>query len=299
MGIKGYKLVDMKQFPALLTIFLFVFLLSCNNNNGEKADTITALNDSTSITGLTGDSVKLVKTAGIHFKVKNVEQSTRDVSALAKKLGGLISNQNMESVEGGRNELKISADSLMVVSTFTPQADITVRIPSENLEDFMYSVTDMGYFIGSRKLHIDDKSLWYLENLLKQKNRTEVLSQPANNKRKTLTAHQTIEIKDEVTGQQINNRTVDADVKYSTVNLSLFQNPIVRKEIIVNYIISDYQLPFGQRFSNAIKDGWQYFLAFAIVLAHLWMFILLTIAILFTYKYLHQKRKLSMLNMKR
>lgn len=297
MGIKGYKPIDMKPLSALLTIFLFVFLLGCSN--GENANTIAALNDSTSVTGLTGDSVKLVKTACIHFKVKDAEQSTRAISALAQKFGGLIYNQNIESIEGSRNELKISDDSLMVISTFTPQADITVRIPSENLEEFMFRVADIGYFISSSKMHIDDKSLWYLENLLKQKNRTDVLSKPTGDKRKTLTAHQTIVVKDDVIDQQINNRTVDADVKYSTVNLSLFQNPIVRKEIIVNYVISDYQLPFGQRFSNAIKDGWQYFLVFAIALTHLWMFILLAIAIVLTYKYLHQKRKLSVVNMKR
>ncbi|HEY1112647.1 MAG TPA: hypothetical protein VGE66_03770, partial [Chitinophagaceae bacterium] len=79
----------------------------------------------------------------------------------------------------------------------------------------------------------------------------------------------------------------------SSVDLSLFQNPVVRKEVIANYVISDYQLPFGQRVSNALRDGWQAFLAFVLVLAHLWMFIVLAIAGLLLYRYWLQKRRLA------
>lgn len=69
----------------LLTSSLYFF--SCNNKSGEK-DALTSLSDSTSASGLTGDSVKLVKTAGINFKVKDVEKSTRTVSGLAGNLEG-------------------------------------------------------------------------------------------------------------------------------------------------------------------------------------------------------------------
>lgn len=210
----------------------------------------------------------------------------------------MIYNQSYEAIEDGRNELKISTDSIMVVANYTPQADITVRVPSENLEEFMYNAADLGYFTGSSKLDIDDKSIGYLENVLKQKNRAEVLSQPNNNKTKSLTSLQAIGVKDDAIEKQIANRIIDADVNYSAVHLNLSQNSLVRKEIIANYIISDYQLPFGKRLANALSDGWQYFLTFVIVFANWWMFIILTIVILITYKFGQQKRKFLGLKMK-
>ena len=283
----------MKPLLSLAAMLVLTFLVSCQSSTDEK-NTITALTDSASITGLTGDSVKLVKPAAVNFKVKDVESGTRAVSALAQKAGGMIFHQNMEAAEGEKKELKISSDSLMVITAYTPQADITARIPSEHLEEFLYSITDLGYYTGSRTMDIQDKSLAYLENSLKQKNRVEELARPVTIKRKTASTLQTIALKDEVIEQGISNRAINADVKYSTVSLNLFQNPLVRKEIIANHYISGYNLPFSTRWTNALYDGWEYFLNFLLVLTHLWVFILSAVIICVFYRYYQQRRRLIM-----
>ncbi len=283
----------MKPCPSLFVFSFVLFLISCQNGANNKD--YEPLSDTASITGLTGDSVKLVKTAAINFKVKDVEHSTRDVSGLAQRFGGMVFSQNLESVEEGRKELKISADSLMVITAIAPRADVTVRIPSEHLEEFMFYAADLGYYTGSSRLQIDDKSLVYLENALKQKNRTEVLSKPSTKNSKPPTSLQTIAVKDEAVEQQIANRMIDADVKYSTVNLNLFQNATIKKEIVANYNLTDYDLPFSQRFGNAMSTGWHYFLSVVVALAHLWMFFLLAIAFILFYRY-WPKRKLSASN---
>jgi hypothetical protein len=152
-------------FPAL-----FIIISGCQNNTGEN-ELAKALTDTTSITGITGDSVKLVKTASIDFKVKDVEKAGWGVSALAQQLGGKIFHQQLETVEGERKELKMSDDSLMVITAYTPRQAITVRIPSENLELFIHNIADLGYYTSSSRLDIEDKSLVFLENELKQINR--------------------------------------------------------------------------------------------------------------------------------
>jgi hypothetical protein len=278
----------MKPLFSLFIILTFLFF-SCQNNYAEP-DAQSAVSDTVSITGLTGDDVKLVKTAKIQLKVKDVTQSTHAVSALAQNLGGMTFDQTLSSIEEDRKELKVSSDSLLVITTYTPQADITARVPSEHLETFLYNASDLGYFTRNSNLHIDDKSLSYLENRLKEKNRISALSQTPP--KGASSAIKTIAIRDEAIGQQIANRTIDTDVKYSTVTLSLFQNPVVQKEVIANYVIADYQLPFGQRLGNAFNDGWQYFLAFAVALAHLWMFILMSVGLFVSYKY-WLRRKLA------
>ncbi len=279
----------MKSLFINLSLVCCLYFFSCNQSGSNEK--FAQLNDSMSLSGLAGDSVKLVKTAGINFKVKDVEQSARSISTLARKFGGMLFNQSYAAAETGRNELKISADSLLVISTFTPHADITTRVPAENLEEFMYGVADLGYFTESHTLNIDDKSIDYLENILKQKNRKEVLSSPTPGKAKSLTDIQTIGVKDEIIGRQMADRVIDANANYSLVHIALTQNSLVRKEIIPNYVTADYQLPFGKRLLNSLNDGWQYFLSFSIILANLWVFILVSILVFIFYKFAARNTK--------
>ncbi len=281
----------MKRF---LSISLFLlFLYSCQNQkaNEDKAYA-SSLADSTSTSGLTGDSVKLVKTAGIRFKVSNVEQSLKALSALAQQKGGRIYDQSFQAVEGDKKELKVSDDSLLVIATVSPQADVTVRVPSQNLEAFLFETADLGYYTGNSNLKIDDRSLIYLQNALKQKGREEVLAKPSSAKPTVAGKQQAIELKDEAVDQFIANKNTDADAQYSTVNLTLFQNAVVRKEMIANYVIDKYELPFASRLKNALSNGWEAFLNLLLALSHLWVFILLGLFGFAVYKYQQTKKRL-------
>jgi hypothetical protein len=278
----------------LFSSLLCLTICSCQNNTGEK-DIVNSLTDTTSITGLTGDSVKLVKTASIDVKVKDVEKAGWGVSALAQQLGGKVFHQQLETMEGERKELKLSDDSLMVITAYTPRAAITVRVPSENLELFLHNITELGYYTNRSQLDIDDKSLVFLENNLKQKNRQGEISKPRNGAQ-DLSSLASINVKDAMIEQGITNRSIDADVHYSLVNVSLFQNSLVRKEVIANYILSGYELPFSKRLLNAIGNGWEMFLSFILFLAHFWMFLLGAGIAWITYRYIQQARKMAYSN---
>jgi hypothetical protein len=199
----------------------------------------------------------------------------------------------LECIQGERSELKCSSDSLLIVSSFTPKADITVRVPSASLEEIIFQVTQVRYLTVASQIDVNDKSLSYLQNDLKQQNRNAVLSQ-ASKKSERVSKVATIDLRN--IEEQIANRAIDADVKYSTVNVNIFQNPIIKKEIVANYVISDYQLPFSQRLVISISAGWYSFLAFVLAVVHLWMFLVLAILAYTLYKYLLKNRKLKTLN---
>lgn len=281
----------MKPLNLIICIFFLYVLPSCRNSH-EVKDIALASTDSTSVTGLTGDSIKLIKTASISVKVKDAHQSARAVSRFAQQMGGMISHQNIASAEDQTRELRISDDSIMVISSYTANAEITARIPQQHLEDFMYGIADMGYFIPSSKMDITDKSLDYLTNQLKQQTRHQLLTDVNHKKRQGLTGMQAVKINDEATEQQITKMQIDADVNYSTVQLYLFQNPLVRKEVMANYAVSDYQLPFGKRISNALSTGWAYFINLIIALMQLWVFIVLSVILWLGYRYYRYAIKL-------
>ncbi|MFL5741575.1 MAG: DUF4349 domain-containing protein [Flavisolibacter sp.] len=281
----------MRAQKILLPVLVLFIITSCGNQSQNISSNNTDA-DSTSTGGVPGDSVKLVKTAEINCKVKDVEKSTRDLSEMTAKFGGMVFHQVVSSEENEKKELRISADSLMVISTTTPQSDVMVKVPAKNLNDFLFSVSSLGYFTENSTLDIQDKSLEYLENTLRQKNRKEVLADKPL--KPTLSSNlKTIDIKDEMTSQQINNLTIDAEVSYSPVHLHFYQNPEVRKEVIANYNLDDYQLSFSKRFSAAMQEGWQYFVEFFLVLAHLWVFIVIVIVLYFIYQAKQQRKTMA------
>ena len=278
----------MKNLFCLAFLAYIILMSGCGNRYNDNEKDSVALSDSTSVYGLPENEVKLVKTASINIKVKNVDSSVRSISQIARQMGGMIFHLETNAEETGRNELKISPDSLLVYSYINPGAAITVRVPSGYLEEFMYAVTDIGYYTASNNLHIEDKSLLFMENILKNKNRIEVLSQPAS-KTKKASLEETIEIKDAVVRNDMNNRTIDADMNYSSVQLSLFQNALIKKEVMANYDLEAYRLPFNQRMGNAFSSGWQFFLDLMIALAHLWVLLPLSALIFTIYKLVFKK----------
>jgi|GEM_PF-3455057 len=278
----------MNPAKLLFLLSILIFSLSCHNQNSDSK--AVALTDSTSYTGLTGDSVKLVKTAAIRSKVKDVEISSKAVFELAGNYGGMVFHQALSSREGDSREFKLSKDSLMVISTYIPTADLVVRVPSVNLQKFLFDVASLGYLTESNTIDIQDKSLEYLRKSLEQKNRDAIVDKVPLNKTNTSGDLTRIRLKDEAIDQQIQNREINADAQYSSVNISFFQNQIVRKEFIPNYDLSGYDLPFWSRLRNSLSDGSNYFLSFILVLANLWVFIILGIACFWGFKWYHKKR---------
>jgi (p)ppGpp synthase/HD superfamily hydrolase len=141
-------------------------------NNSRNADTVGVSSASDTVADV---KPKLVKTADMSFKVKNVQQTGDSISHITAKLNGLVIHHQMGSSIERSEDIRLSNDSVMRVSAFNTTADMTVKIPSEKLEDFMNHVSHMGIYVTARKMDIEDKSLDYLSAKLKLKNRREWL----------------------------------------------------------------------------------------------------------------------------
>ena len=275
----------MRLLVIISTGIIAFSIMGCGR--GSESDYSMA-SDSTSVSGLTGDSLKIVKTAGIQCKVRDVYQSAKLVSQLARDAGGVISHQDLTSIENDRTQLKISNDSLQVITAKTTSASIIARIPSAKLESFLYAVTDFATIINSSQLDINDMSLDYLANQMKQQNREKLLASVETKKIKDVTS--IIDKKDEEVGQEIAKREIDAQARFSTVKLELIENPTIIKEVVANYSLADYTLPFTKKLGDGFTYGWSYFLSFLIALVHLWPFIIIASLLYFLYKQYYSKK---------
>jgi hypothetical protein len=282
--------------PSKLLVLLpvFLFLLSCGSSQKDSYESSAeASADTTAVAGYAGEDAKLVKTAAIRTKVKDVERSAKEVAELTGKFRGMVFHQQLTAEQGQRRELKVSDDSLLVISTYTPTAEMTVRVPSEELQPFLYGVASLGYLTESSTLDIEDKSLRFLENRLRQSNRLQTINaMPAAAKDKggNLTA---LDLKDQVTDQKIENLAIDKDVQYSSVTISLFQNGMVKKETIPNYNISAYHLPFWSRLSGSLAAGLDFFLSFVVAIANLWAFVVVAVMAFMSYRWFYKRKAVS------
>jgi hypothetical protein len=238
-------------------------------NNGSSAAA-----DSVKMDSAIMSKPKLVKTAGIRFKVKNVQQTAEHITALTTSINGMVIHHQMGSVAERSQDVRISNDSVMRVTSFNTTAEMTVKIPSSKLEAFMDEVGHMGIYVNDRNMDITDKSLDYLSSQLKLKSRLELVNQQKQGKVIIKNPEHVLNLKDDMIDQQIGNRQIDDAVKNSIVTLSFFQSNTINKEVIANDDPSAYNLPFFKRLGMALENGWTLFVDMIIGMANIWVFIL-------------------------
>ncbi len=278
--------------PLLAGLGLFC---ACKGHGGSSGDyevvnNSSAATDSTKLDSVNFSKAKLVKTAGIHFKVKNVQQTAEHITALARGINGMVIHHQMGSTAERSDDIRISNDSVMRVTSFNTTAEMTVKIPSTKLEDFMDQVGHMGIYVNDRTMDITDKSLDYLSAQLKLKSRTELISQQKRGKVIIKKPEDVLNLKDDMIDQQIGNRQIDDAVKNSIVTLSFYQSNTINKEIIANDDPSAYNLPFFKRLGMAVESGWGLFVDVIIALANIWVFILAGIGVWMMIRYYRNKK---------
>ncbi|SDE42945.1 protein of unknown function [Mucilaginibacter pineti] len=253
-------------------------------NNSSSADSASV--DSRAADTSTAVQTKLVKTADMRFKVKDVRQTSENISTLTAKYNGMVMHHQMQATNEGSQDTRLGTDSIMHISLFTMVADMTVNIPPNNLENFMNQVAQLGLYIDSRKMNIDDKSLEYLSSKLKTQNREELVKQQDKAKEDP---SRLLVAKDDIVDRKINDLKTDKDVKYSTVVLSFYQSKTVIKEVVANEDTAAYQPSFFKRLVSSFSYGWSFFADLILGVANLWAFILAAIGLWILVKYYKRK----------
>ena len=268
-----------------------IALLAACKGRGVEAVYDRSTADSASVAADTTTSAvpKLVKTADMSFKVKSVQQTGDTIAALTAKYKGVVTHHQMNSEIVNSHDVRLSDDSVMRVSAFNTKADMTMKIPSEKLEDFMNLVSRLGTYVTSRKMDIEDKSLDYLSAQLKLQSRREFVARQKNGKVIIKNPEAVLWLKDEMVDGTINNQKIDDAVKYSIISLSFYKSNTILNEKIANDDPSAYQLPFFKRLYLAFTNGWYIFTEVILGIANLWMLIVAGIGLWLLYKMYKRK----------
>ena len=221
----------------------------------------------------------LIKTADMRLKVKNVQQAAEKVSRLVANNKGMVMHHEMRSEVVDKREIKLSDDSVKKLTVLNVNANMTVRIPSDSMEAFMDSVNHVSTFVDTRTMDIEDRSIEHVTEVLKTQNREESIKVREKIKPTTHKAADSIlAIADNIVDRQIANLKIEQAAANSTVTLNLYENNVVRAEVVANEDLGAYNLPLLQRTWLALSRGWFYFAEVMVGLLRLWPFLLAAIA---------------------
>lgn len=250
-------------------------------NNQDKyasADSATSMSSDTAGT-------KLLRTASMDMKVKDVQNASKQIMQLTSQYKGMVMHHEIQSQEINSKDMPLRQDSIQRVTVYRMTGNITSKVPVESLQQFLDQAGEMGLHVNVRRMDIEDRTLDYLSAQLKLHSRSQIIDQQKSGKVKIKDPAAVLDLKDDMIDQKINNRRIDDAVKNSTVDFSLYQNNTVSIEHVANDNPSAYPIPFFQRMAFALSNGCALFADFVIGIANLWVFLLLGILVWFTVKY--------------
>ena len=264
----------MKTSKMIACILLMAGLFSCAQNPEHSKDEKSAVADIQldpgAETALKQEEQKprLVQRASIMLDVTEVKNSTQKIIQLTRSVGGTVMNHRYTVNTSESVRLRQSTDSVKIVTSCKPAVDLSVRVPSDSLENFLLTLQNDNSGVAEMTYSVTDETLNYKENNLRNDLRQRYLSRRAGPK--TLSDSQAVETADQAVAQIIANDRINTDVAYSSVDLKLNQSSILKKEVVANTDLTSFQLPFSVRFSEALSTGFDSLMSLLIGIVQFW-----------------------------
>ncbi len=309
----------MKSIPRYLLFIpaAAVLFFACNNGRkeihdaSESKDAVSILSSlKTTSGGLSSSAAvengkdpdrKFIRTADIKFRVKDVTKATYAIEDITTKFGGFVTSTQLQSVVDSKTNIPVSADSTLETTYFTVEDNMTIRVPNTKMDTTLKCIARLVSFLDSRVIKANDIGLQLLANELTQK-------RAAKNEKKSAVAggntySQTIVFEDHVTSAsgttdeegdnaKINNLSLMDQVKFSTINLSIYQRQSIKRELLQNESnIKAYEPGLGFRLWESIKIGWDALESLLVFLVRLWWFFILVAAGYFLFRKYRLKAK--------
>lgn len=294
-----------------LVVALLILLYGCSSGKLEKIESVSA--DSTKIADSNSNAFisssaavengkdttrRFVRTAELKFKVKSVIKSTYDIENITNRNGGFVTNTNLTSNVNNVTTTAISSDSSLETTYYTVTNIITIRVPNTKLDTTLTEISNNIDYLDFRVIKAEDVALQILSNNLTQKRSVkneERLTNAINNRGKKL--NETTDAEELLLNKQeqadnakVSNLSLTDQIKFSTINLSIYQRQSVKRELISNEKnIDAYEPGFGKQIFEALKFGWDMIQTFLVFLIKMWGIILFAILVYFIYKKYGQK----------
>ena len=266
--------------------------------SAQKKESMQSENHQQSITSLAASMVndgnmRFIRKANLTYKTESVRNTTYYLENAVVNLGGIVTYTNLYSEIESVKKIAISNDSSLKVTTYQMKNNMTVRIPNTQLDSLLKVISKSVVFLDERIITANEISLIELKNQLEQKRMAqyqnqlkEAISDKSGKMNQVVDAYENMLHKQKLEDEAlIRNLELDYEVDYSTVQLMIYQDVTMDKELVENELnIEEFQPSFFSQLGESLLNGWKALLFFVVELANLWFFIIVVIAGIVIYK---------------
>jgi hypothetical protein len=296
----------MQTIKIILGLGLSILLFGCSQSSDESN---SMAQDSTSNAFISSSAAvengkdttrRFIRSADLKFKVKSVIKSTYDIEEITNRQGGFVTFTNLTSNIDNATTTAVSADSSLETTYYTVTNSITLRVPNTKLDTTIKEISNNIDYLDFRIIKAEDVALQILSNNLTQKRSAkneERLTNAIDNRGKklneTTVAEEILLSKQEqADNAKISNLSLTDQIKFSTINLSIYQRQTIKRELISNdKNIDAYEPGFGTKILDALVYGWDILETFIVFLTKLWGLFLFAILVYLIYKKYGHKLK--------
>jgi len=274
----------MKTEKLIMIAIMAILMLSCSHNNRYEMNEVMAdkmlveeeslenqspspetyISSSAALENPNDTTRRMIRTANIRFKVSNVIKSTYSIENIVIAHNGFVENTNLTSQINRTKSTRVKVDSMLLTTYYTVINTLVLRVPNTELDATLREIAQHVEFMDYRIINAKDVTLDLLSKNLEQARlaRYDSRMRSAIDNQKRLNDVGTAE--DNLLRRQLqadeaklaNLRTLD-QIRFSTITLSLYQNENIKYELIAKEkTIKAYSIPFGVRFIDALKFGW-------------------------------------------
>ncbi len=288
----------------LIIASLAALMFSCSQARHKESNTVeNAKSDSVSASGFISSSAaventkdtlhKFIRTAEMKFRVGNVAKASYAIEEMTARFGGFVTFTDLSSNIDNMSTTPISADSSLETLHFTVSNLISLRVPNIKLDTTLKTIATLIDYLDYRRIKADDVRLQYLANEITQ-NRVAThqvrvktaIETKAKKLIETTRAEESLLNKQEQSdAAKISNLSLQDQINFSTINLSIYQRQEFKRWIIPNEKnIDAYKAGFGTQVLDALKFGWSILEYFIVFLVKLWGLFLFAIIIYILYR---------------
>ena len=298
----------MKTNRIILAVAIAITFFGCANADRNRmeskaaADTsANAFISSTAAVEKNKDTTrKFIRTADLKFKVRSVIKSTYNIEDITAKQGGFVIFTKLASNLDYTNTVPVSADSSLETTYYTVNNTITLRVPNTKLDSTLKLISMNIEYLDYRVIKAEDVALQILSNNLTQRRAakneerlTNAIDSKGKKLKETTSAEEMVVSKQEqADNAKIANLSLTDQIKFSTINLTIYQRQTVKRELIPNNKnIDAYEPGFGSKIVESIKFGWTILETIFIFLTRLWGVFLIGIVAYLVYRFIKNKQQ--------
>jgi hypothetical protein len=252
-----------------------------------SADSAAVSKDISSVATMKVKDKQFIKTANVNMEVKDVYEATTSLEKSVQDLGGFVTHSNLQSNVFSEETFNTSNEEAMLVKKYQTENTIQVRIPTEQLGEFLTLINSKKLFLNSRVINAEDvtANIKYAELEGKRIKKTgENITELKTNKDKVNMGDENMS---EENQQQLANMNVADNLKYSTVDIYIKEPKLRTVEIAVTNtknIDNKYKFNFLYDVKNAFVEGFYLIQRILVGLVTVWPIVLIVVIGFYFYR---------------